>query len=624
MIQIMAPSRTNLVESIGNRTKVEGLCENLEGVDERKMNREGADVVRGVLSPGTDKPGKLMDLQEAVRRYVRPGMTLHFAAGIGGPAAAICEIIRQYRGKNPAFTMVQSTLSGHALNLVHCGLVKKLLCAACIDISASSRPSKIIQKALEEKKIELENWSLCSLQQRLMAGALGFPFIPTRSVMGSGIASDNAADFLEMEDPFGTGAKAGIVKALNADISIIHGCMGDVEGNIVMSAPYGEDIWGPLGASEGVLATVEKIVPTDVVRRFSALVKIPSYAVKSVSAATLGVHPFSFPGPGKDIGEPYEQDIAFLNDLHKASVDKESLDAWIEKWVTGCAGHDEYLEKLGRERIAELKNRSRGDVRARVLADLSSPTEAKQGFEPNEMMYIAVAREIMESVRKRGHKALLAGAGVGATAACLAYYQLKAEGHEVELITGNGLIGYAPLPGASVLSSEAGVRTATFLTDTVTTHSVLVGGKNSKCLSVLGAGQVDRYGNINSSKTASGQFLVGSGGANDAVNAREVIVALNQSKDRFADSLSFVTGRGDAVTTVISTMGVFRKAAPGSALRLEACFPSVQATSLEEKINEIAANCGWPLEKAPQVTELERPSEKELELLRWLLSSSKK
>ena len=119
--------------------------------------------------------------------------------------------------------------------------------------------------------------------------------------------------------------------------------------------------------------------------------------------------------------------------------------------------------------------------------------------------------------------------------------------------------------------------------------------KRSRCLSVLGAGQIDQYGNINSTKTGSGKFLVGSGGANDAVNAREVIVVLKQSKDRFAEKLSFVTGQGNAVTTVISTMGVFRKENPGGILRLEGCFPGTWAPDLEEKIKLVESQCGVAL-----------------------------
>src|SRR5512139_512521 len=100
--------------------------------------------------------GKMLSLQDAVKRYVRPGMKLHLAAGIGGPSAAICEIIRQYWGQNPEFTLIQSTVTGHALNLVHSRLVKKLICSVCANISASGRPSKVIQAAYESRQIELE------------------------------------------------------------------------------------------------------------------------------------------------------------------------------------------------------------------------------------------------------------------------------------------------------------------------------------------------------------------------------------------------------------------------------------------------------------------------------------
>ena len=63
--------------------------------------------------------GKILNLRDAVERYVKPGMQVHLAGGIGGPSAAICEIIRRFRGKNPGFTLIQSTVTGHGLNLVH-------------------------------------------------------------------------------------------------------------------------------------------------------------------------------------------------------------------------------------------------------------------------------------------------------------------------------------------------------------------------------------------------------------------------------------------------------------------------------------------------------------------------
>jgi len=47
-----------------------------------------------------------MPLHEAVRRFIRPGMTIHHGAGYSVPMAAHYEIVRQFWGKNPQFTLV--------------------------------------------------------------------------------------------------------------------------------------------------------------------------------------------------------------------------------------------------------------------------------------------------------------------------------------------------------------------------------------------------------------------------------------------------------------------------------------------------------------------------------------
>jgi acyl CoA:acetate/3-ketoacid CoA transferase alpha subunit/acyl CoA:acetate/3-ketoacid CoA transferase beta subunit len=494
--------------------------------------------------------------------------------------------------------------------------VKKLICSVCANISASGRPSRVVQAAYESKQIELENWTLNSLQQRLMAGALGVPFMPTRSVVGSSIAADNEASFKTMEDPFGSGEQVGLASALLPDISIVHGCVADMEGNTILAAPYGEDLWGALASKGGAIVTVEKIVSAEFIKKHAALVKIPFYAVHAVVLAPLGLHPFSLANPGISDIDPYEKDVDFLNVLYEASASEHTLKDWIREWILDCADQDQYLNKLGEKRVAGLKEKA-GRLKSKSVPVSESLVEEDAEFEPREMMLIALAREILNSVEKHGHKIVLAGAGAAATAAFLAYFQLKSDGFE--LGTGNGQIGYTPATGDSILASEAGVRSSKILTDTIMMQGVFVGGMNNRCLSILGAGQMDKCGNINSTKTSKGNFLVGSGGVNDALNAREAIVCLDQTKDRFVDKLAYVTGRGDAVTTVVSTMGIFRKPNPQDELHLVACFPNFRARSLEEKVREIRVHCGWDLKTASVVEEVPRPSPRELQLLRWLL-----
>ena len=559
---------------------------------------------------------KLLPLKEAVGRWVKPGMKLHLAGGIGGPSAAICEIIRQHYGKAPGFVLIQSTVSGHALNLLHCNLVKKLIFSACVDISTSGRPSRIMQKVWAEKSVELENWSLCSLQQGLMAGALGVSFMPTHSIARSSMALDNKESFKEIDDPFGGEEKVGLVQAINPDISIVHGCVADEQGNTILPVPYGDDLWGPLASSNGVLVTVEKIVPSDFIKKYAALVKIPGHIVKAVSVAPLGLHPFSLASPGISDLNAYEADTEFLEDLSRTSADSQKLDAWIKEWVIDCTTPQDYLNKLGSQRVKALQKIT---TRVAEPPDFSVTPALEAECSPEEMMLIVAAREITRSVLKAKHRNILMGAGSRAVAVLLAYYQLRAKGYELELITGNGQIGYEPQPAELATQSVAGVYSSKMLTDTITTHGVFVGGRSNKCLSVLGAGQIDKNGNLNSTTTAKGEFLVGSGGANDAANAREVLVILNQSPGRFPETLPYITCPGDRVTTVVSTMGVFSKAIGKAELRLAACFPDSKLPSLEDRIKRVQDNCGWRLKLADKVEEVAKPTPDELKFLRWLV-----
>jgi acyl CoA:acetate/3-ketoacid CoA transferase alpha subunit/acyl CoA:acetate/3-ketoacid CoA transferase beta subunit len=563
---------------------------------------------------------KVVPLEEAIRRHIKPGMTLHLAGGLGGPGAATCEIIRQFYGKKPEFALIQSTVTGHSLNLLQCNLLRKLIFTACVDISTSSRPSKIMQKIWAEKSIEVENWSLCSLQQRLMAGALGVHFLPTRSVSRSSLAKDNRMSFQEIDSPFEDGKRIGIVKALNPDVSVVHGCVADSQGNTIMPIPYGDDLWGSPASRNGVLVTVEKIVSPDFISRHAAMVKIPSYMVIAVSEAPLGLHPFSLAGPGISECESYETDRDFLVDLHKASREREQLDNWIKEWVLDCQTHTDYLNKLGKKRIAFLKQVDGNNAhKEKPESNITAMSENQVGYSQEELLIIVAAREIIQSIVESGHKIILLGAGSRAISGVMAYFQLRAQGYELEPITGNGQFGYEPQVGEIASQTISSICSSKMVTDTITTHGIFVGGENSKCLSVLGAGQIDKYGNINSTLASDGQFLVGSGGANDSVNAREVIVILNQAKDRFQDSLSYVTGSGDRIKKVISTMGVFKKPSDSRELHLTAYFPDPHLSDRKEHIKQIQDNCGWPLKLTDDIHEVQKPTPEEIKLLRRFL-----
>jgi glutaconate CoA-transferase subunit B len=141
----------------------------------------------------------------------------------------------------------------------------------------------------------------------------------------------------------------------------------------------------------------------------------------------------------------------------------------------------------------------------------------------------------------------------------------------------------------------------------------------------LGAAQIDRFGNINT--TVIGDYqkprvrLPGAGGAPEiAASSREVFVIVRQSKRTFVEELDFVTSvgwkergldRAKGVTRVVTDLGILEREAGGRELILKQVHPGVT----EDEIREAT---GWNLKTARDVTETEAPTAAELATLRDL------
>jgi glutaconate CoA-transferase, subunit B len=135
----------------------------------------------------------------------------------------------------------------------------------------------------------------------------------------------------------------------------------------------------------------------------------------------------------------------------------------------------------------------------------------------------------------------------------------------------------------------------------------------------LGAAQIDKHGNINTTVIGSYDHpkvrLPGAGGAPEiAAAAREVIVMLRHTPRAFVERLDFVTslGRGGDAFTVITDLGVLRPGRDGE-LELTALHAGVEAKQVVEAT-------GWPLRVRDPLEVTEPPTERELEELRLLRS----
>ena len=557
---------------------------------------------------------KVVSLEEAIRQNVKSGMTIYLDEGANAAARAI---IRQFWGSKPQFTLVMPAVSGDAVELVSSGLVKKIITSACIERRPTLGPISVIQRAYQDKSLEIENWSLLTLMLRLMAGALGVGFMPTKSLLDSSVAETNGNSFISLDDPFGSGQRLGLVKALNPDLAIVHALAADRYGNSILSSGSmsGYSGWGPKASRGGVLVTTEKLTTTDFIRRHASLTTVPGHVVRSVSSAPFGAHPEGMLNRGIAGFTSYGEDPEYMDEVRKARRDPKQINAWVKEWVLDCPSHDEYLKKLGSARLVRLKSRAEKDTWQQDLEPVLKNISASPEYSATEMMIVTAARKTREKSLQKGYRALLVGAGTALLAAWMAYLQLTREGYDVELVNGPGLFGYMPRPADPSITNYHSLATCKMLGDVMQSYGWLVSGTD-KCLAVLGAAEIDKLGNINSAIANGGLYLTGPGGANDAGNAAEVMVVITQSAQRLVKKVSYITVPGGRVTTMVSDWGIFQKLSPVGEFTLTAYLP--RSASREDIVNHIKERCGWELRVSDNLAEIKPPTLEELIMLRLL------
>jgi acyl CoA:acetate/3-ketoacid CoA transferase alpha subunit/acyl CoA:acetate/3-ketoacid CoA transferase beta subunit len=557
---------------------------------------------------------KVVSLHDAIEHNIKPGMTLHISLQAG---AATCELARQFWGKDADFTLIMNMIGGHhALSLVHGELVKKLIFATCADIYPRPYPNPVIQRVFRKNTCELENWSMLSLTQALMAGALNLPFTPTRSVIGSSLADDNKDTIRIVEDVFGSGEQIGLIKSLCPDISIIHGWAADSTGNVILPGPP-RDVWAAKASRKGIIVCVEKLVSEDFIRNHSLLVKIPGSLVNAVCEAPFGAHPQNMSAQSLPEFEGYELDHEFLKAFRKASEDSKAFIQWVKAWILDCPSHEDYLDKLGENRMHYLKRNGKPQISEIEKKPLKTEHVFEKEATHAEYAIINGARVIKDIILKHQYKTMFAGIGISGLAGWCAYYFLKEQNYHVDLIAAG--IGYEPCAGDPLLISSANMATAKMISDSLDLHGVCVGGINSRCLGVLGAGQIDKYGNINStiirSRKGEDIYLAGAGGGNDiASTAQEVVVVAMHRANRMVEKVNYITCPGTRVSTLATNEGLYMK--DDSEFILKAYCPKPEISEEKERINEIAKTCDWQLNNAHHLEKLSPPASNELKLLR--------
>jgi len=211
--------------------------------------------------------------------------------------------------------------------------------------------SKVMRLYTESKRARFEEWSHMAVGMRFKAGAMGVPFLPMRSMMGSGVLA-RLPDARQIDCPF-TGEKLVLVPALNPDVALIHVQRCDAFGNAQMDGLQFMDIDLAMAANR-VILTTERIVSNDQIRRAPDQTKIPFMAVDAVVEVPFGCAPHECYG----VYEPFFKHLDMYAELIRKDPAK-GIAHYLDRYVYGPKSWTEYLSLIGVEEMLDAARRGR-------------------------------------------------------------------------------------------------------------------------------------------------------------------------------------------------------------------------------------------------------------------------
>ena len=206
-----------------------------------------------------------------------------------------------------------------------------------------------------------DDWTVGSGMMRIVAGAMGIPFIPTKFLRGSDLLNQEYDGFKElrgidpkvpkkkfqiMKDPFWEGEEVVLVPALRPDICLLHVQEAGEDGTVRLSGGAFLDYYAAM-ASKITIISAEKIVDNSQLFETREENVIPGEVVDAVVELPFGAHPTAVHGC-------YDNDPWWFQQYIVASKNKVTMNQWLDEWIHGVSTFSEYLEKIGEERLGKL------------------------------------------------------------------------------------------------------------------------------------------------------------------------------------------------------------------------------------------------------------------------------
>ncbi len=289
---------------------------------------------------------KVVSLEEACR-FVSDGD--HVA--LGGctlsrtPLAMVWALIR---AKKKDLTVSRSIVSTEGDLLFASGISRRIL-TSWFSQGIVWGVSRVMRLYTEKKMARYDEWSHMSIGLRYRAGAMGVPFMPMRSMMGSDVAG-LLDELHEMDCPF-TGEKVILVPALNPDVALIHVQRCDAYGNAQFDGlPFmDQDI---AMAANRVILTTERIVSNDQIRRAPDQTKIPFFTVDAVVEVPYGCAPHECFG----MYEPLFSHLDHYADLTRKDPEA-GVKEYLERFYYEPKDWTDYLDRIGLAHLLDAARR---------------------------------------------------------------------------------------------------------------------------------------------------------------------------------------------------------------------------------------------------------------------------
>src|SRR5438270_4811680 len=205
--------------------------------------------------------------------------------------------------------------------------------------------SKVMRHHVESGRVRFDEWSHMAMGLRFRAGAMGVPFLPMRSMLGSDVLQQRP-EAREMDCPF-TGDKLLLVPALNPDLALIHVQRCDAYGNAQIDGLQFLDIDLAMAATR-VILTTERIISNDQIRRTPDQTKIPFFAVDAVVELPFGCAPHECYGAYEPMLRHMEEYVTLVN-----GDPVKGMQQYMDRFVYGPKSWSEFLALIGIEELLE-------------------------------------------------------------------------------------------------------------------------------------------------------------------------------------------------------------------------------------------------------------------------------